>query len=111
MHLLPILYLFCYIANITKDTDRLSALAAVVTSAFRKLENLDVEYHVRSSYIAGLWNQHPRISLLWQAKHGGGKRPAYFRTPSWSWAAVQGAVQYDTWLWSTEVSTTFGATI
>jgi hypothetical protein len=45
--------------SLTKDTDRLPALAGVVTSFFRKLENLDVEYHIRYSYVAGLWKPTP----------------------------------------------------
>lgn len=54
-------------------------------------------------YFAGIWkfknyafSRHEKCSvarqLLWQVS--GGVRPAVYRAPSWSWAAVDGAISY-----------------
>lgn len=55
----------------------------------------EVFSHVlRSDYLAGLWRDRLLVHLLWfkrQKAHM--PRPAAYRAPSWSWAAVDGGVE------------------
>lgn len=46
-------------------------------------------------YVAGLWRSSLVPQLLWYRQHGipPGPRPAY-RAPTWSWASIDGAVQF-----------------
>lgn len=42
-------------------------------------------------YAAGMWKPSLPHSLLWRI-HEGGKRPAKYRAPSWTWASIDGRV-------------------
>ncbi|PNP85000.1 hypothetical protein FNYG_01697 [Fusarium nygamai] len=57
-------------------------------------------------YVAGLWRDDSfQQSLLWRPKAGSSpSRPDYYRAPSWSWASLDGEVdffeQYIPWIWN-----------
>lgn len=70
---------------LTKPRDRLLALSGVV-------EYFHAFWH-RSRYIAGLWEHQLPGCLLWCTARGDpAPRPARYRAPSWSWAAVDGEI-------------------
>lgn len=78
--------------QVTRSKDKLIALAGVTQI---------VEASFKSDYLAGLWHSHLVVLLEWHADIA--RRPAYaevvkpaeYRAPSWSWAAVDGRVFYD----------------
>ncbi len=71
--------------TLTKPRDRLLALSGVV-------EYFHAFWH-RSRYIAGLWeHQLPGCLLCYTARIDPAPRPARYRAPSWSWAAVDGEI-------------------
>ncbi|KAI0369471.1 HET-domain-containing protein [Pilatotrama ljubarskyi] len=72
-------------------SDKLVACSAVAT-AFQRVLHTD--------YLAGLWRDTLLIDLLWYKEKGDGlPRPAAFRAPSWSWAAVDGKVALGHSMW------------
>lgn len=48
----------------------------------------------RDDYCAGLWKSNFIPQLTWRIKAGGGIRPNSYRAPSWSWASVDGQVEF-----------------
>ncbi|KAH7191703.1 heterokaryon incompatibility protein-domain-containing protein [Fusarium flagelliforme] len=58
------------------------------------------------NYVAGLWHdRHFQQTLLWRPKVGSTRsRPEAYRAPSWSWASIDGDIdffeQYIPWLWN-----------
>lgn len=51
------------------------------------------QHVLRSDYLAGLWRDTLSCDLLWHKEDGAHlSRPAAYRAPSWSWAAVDGRV-------------------
>ncbi|KAL9114352.1 MAG: hypothetical protein Q9227_001774 [Pyrenula ochraceoflavens] len=52
-----------------------------------------------SRYVAGLWTENLVNGLLWTCVNAGivGSRSRTYRAPSWSWASMDGTVQYNTW--------------
>lgn len=53
-----------------------------------------------SKYLAGLWSDDLIHGLLWTSLKRPGapnRRVSPFRAPSWSWASMDGPVQYHTW--------------
>ncbi|KAF2683898.1 HET-domain-containing protein [Lentithecium fluviatile CBS 122367] len=89
--------------SLTVDSDRLPALAGITMAMLEKLgfepSNDDV---IRENFAAGLWKSALHVGILWQACDGQLRRPSEYRAPSWSWAALEGPVRYDTWLWSSD---------
>lgn len=71
--------------NISFPSDKLVACSAVATLFHGVLG---------SDYLAGLWRGHLLQGLLWRKvlKEKYFTRPAAYRAPSWSWAAVDGLV-------------------
>ncbi|KAF2729260.1 HET-domain-containing protein, partial [Polyplosphaeria fusca] len=69
--------------NITYGSDRLPALAGIIT----KLQDL-----TRDVCYAGLWKRHFLSGLLWYVDNP--KKPAEYRAPSWSFAALDGNISY-----------------
>jgi hypothetical protein len=47
--------------------------------------------HFDHQYVAGLFRQHLPFDLLWQNK---GERSEIYRAPTWSWASIDGGVQF-----------------
>jgi hypothetical protein len=48
---------------------------------------------IKSDYLAGLWRDHLTHDLFWQAIRTIPK-PAKYRAPSWSWAALDAEVRW-----------------
>ena len=71
---------------ITKETDRLPALAGLA----RKYQ----DSFSFSNYIAGIWALHLPGALLWRSR-GESRRPVHCRSPSWSWTSIEGSISYD----------------
>ena len=72
--------------NLTFRLDKLVAISAAAR-----------QYAVRNrlrekDYVAGLWNPDLPHALLWHVDHG--LRPTKYRAPSWTWASIDGVVQY-----------------
>ena len=73
--------------NITAPGDKLVALAGIVEE-FHRVFN--------SKYIAGLWRKTLLLDLLWtrSTAYEIKPRPIKYRAPSWSWASIDGLVEY-----------------
>jgi hypothetical protein len=79
--------------RLTHEADRLPALSGAAKQFQKRL---------RKRYLAGLWEDNLLEDLLWYASPERGqeeqryytRRPSEWRSPSWSWASVEGPVQY-----------------
>ncbi|KAI0350136.1 HET-domain-containing protein [Trametes cingulata] len=72
--------------SVTVPSDKLVACGAIA-EAFQRV--------LRSDYVAGLWRETLPCDLLWLKASEAGPgltRPAQYRAPSWSWAAVDGGI-------------------
>ncbi|KAK8849144.1 HET-domain-containing protein [Apiospora arundinis] len=90
--------------RLTRDTDKLPALAGLAAQ-FRAYKYATCPRQQQYEYVAGLWwcgsstsddTELPQ-GLLWLGDPLPGKslsRPAVYRAPSWSWAAVDGPIQF-----------------
>ena len=76
-----------YLSNPADKLPAISGLAALVRTVSG------------SRYVAGLWSENLVNGLLWTSVNQGitSQRPPKFRAPSWSWASLDGPVQYNTW--------------
>ena len=78
--------------QVTLSKDKLVALAGVAQT---------VESSFKSNYLAGLWHSHLVELLEWHVDrvqrqaYAQVTKPAEYRAPSWSWAALDGRVFYD----------------
>lgn len=68
---------------LTNDEDRLPAIAGIAREIHRQIS---------STYIAGIWMEDLFKGLCWSYRYGG-KRPATYRAPSFSWAALDAVVR------------------
>ncbi|MCJ1466391.1 hypothetical protein MMC07_005010 [Pseudocyphellaria aurata] len=73
--------------SLTKDSDKLVAIAGLATHARRKLSWSE------DDYVAGLWRHDLAVDLLWRAAGVGTKIPIYV-APSWSWASINGEIYF-----------------
>jgi hypothetical protein len=74
-------------AKLTKMSDRLVALQGVATQ---------VEGLTGQQYCAGFWlNGNLPSSLLWTAASPPFPYPEEYRAPSWSWASIDGSVNFN----------------
>jgi len=74
-------------AKLTRMTDKLAALQGLAT----QVENLTGQ-----QYCAGFWlNNNLATSLLWAAVKPPFPSPPEYRAPSWSWASIDGAVNFN----------------
>ncbi|KAH7370788.1 hypothetical protein BKA65DRAFT_471968 [Rhexocercosporidium sp. MPI-PUGE-AT-0058] len=78
--------------HMTFCRDKLPALAGVV---------MEFQRHTSDQYLAGIWKTHLPLALLWRSEsywaprgYPEQKRPAEYRAPSWSWACVDGEVDF-----------------
>jgi len=71
--------------NLTYEEDRLPAIAGIA-KRFGEAEN--------DSYHAGLWRHDFIFGLLWRASVDVTRKAKSARAPSWSWASINGAVNY-----------------
>ncbi|KAI5777160.1 HET-domain-containing protein [Geopyxis carbonaria] len=67
--------------SMTEPGDKLVAIAGIAERFHRMLG--------RTRYLAGLWEHNILSDLLWSTRSRQ-PRPAKYRAPSWSWAAVDG---------------------
>lgn len=72
---------------ITMDKDRLPALAGLAER---------VQAQTGYVYLAGLWLEELPKTLLWSTKNGPMRKPLTYRAPTWSWAALEGEVDFST---------------
>lgn len=95
-------------ARLSVSSDTLVALQGLVERIITMAEDrryADADTS-KSEYIAGLWcGRYFQQSLLWRPKAGSTHcRPQSYRAPSWSWASIEGEVdffeQYIPWLWN-----------
>jgi hypothetical protein len=81
--------------RLTKSSDKLIAFSGMANDFWatwvRKIDG-----HPR--YLAGLWSSHLPQALLWITSSTA-SRPAY-RAPSWSWASIQGKIDWNQALWT-----------
>jgi hypothetical protein len=81
------------------EKDKLAALAGIA-SAMNARFFASYRDDLTQHYIAGLWNSRffVEYELCWIARtHPSGRqpfRPKQYRAPSWSWASVEGAIEY-----------------
>ncbi|KAI0132588.1 heterokaryon incompatibility protein-domain-containing protein [Xylariales sp. AK1849] len=72
--------------DLTKALDKLPALSGIAHAYSRQHD---------SEYIAGLWLEGIASGLLWYRRTSEPlRRPAEYCAPSWSWASVQGSVDF-----------------
>ncbi|PVH79651.1 HET-domain-containing protein [Cadophora sp. DSE1049] len=75
--------------NLTKESDKLPALSGLAH-----------EYCARwgDEYLAGLWRQDLWRNLLWRRNETytlpEPRRPSEYRAPSWSWASLDGRIEF-----------------
>jgi hypothetical protein len=85
---------------LTFSTDKLAGIAGVASELERKQRQSRGPNYTKSMYIAGLWNRRFTIEyeLLWRAKKSSNgkpcRRPREYIAPSWSWASVEGEIDY-----------------
>ena len=83
----------CYTTkSLTKESDRLIALSGIAKKAQIKLN---------SEYLAGLWEKDLARGLTWNSclttncpRVPTARIPLQYRAPSWSWASVEGKVEW-----------------
>ncbi|KAI8933211.1 hypothetical protein NX059_009846 [Plenodomus lindquistii] len=83
----------CYSTmHLSKSSDKLPAISAAAEALGGCF--LDTSW-LHKSYKAGLWKEHFPSNLLWERALGSNpmSRPAY-RAPSWSWASIEGPVDW-----------------
>jgi hypothetical protein len=76
------------LGRLTYATDKLVALSAIAS---------EMQQHLGSQYLAGLWRAHLPYQLLWEVRGvqwlAQSSRPSEYIAPSWSWASVTGRVE------------------
>lgn len=77
--------------QLTRPGDKLRAIGGIAD-----------KYHVvmEDQYLAGLWRSYIPAGLLWRRMMASKDdillpRPARYRAPSWSWASIDGEIEYD----------------
>lgn len=73
--------------ELTFPEDNLPAISGMASKIARKVE---------SEYLAGLWGNNLVHDLFWQTTAGvtEPKRPKKYRAPSWSWASLDGSINW-----------------
>lgn len=74
--------------TLTRDSDKLVAIAGLATYAQRKLN------WTEDDYVAGLWRYDLSVDLLWRVAGVGAKISSYV-APSWSWASIRGEIYFN----------------
>lgn len=76
------------LGRLTYATDKLIALSALAS---------EMQEHIQSKYLAGMWHQHLAYQLLWEVRGVQWlvrrRRVNEYIAPSWSWASVVGNVE------------------
>ncbi|KAI1300819.1 heterokaryon incompatibility protein-domain-containing protein [Xylaria venustula] len=71
--------------SLTFERDKFPALSGVAKQMQRFRE---------ARYVAGLWEDNLIEDLLWRTFALSAERPSKWRAPTWSWASINGRVQY-----------------
>ncbi len=71
--------------DLTFESDKLVAISGLAKYVKEMWHNDSIEY------LAGLWSYQLEWSLVWSVLSGG-VRPASYRSPTWSWASIDGPV-------------------
>ncbi|KAF1961673.1 HET-domain-containing protein, partial [Byssothecium circinans] len=71
--------------GLTKEEDKLIAISGLAK-----------RIHIKSNvgYLAGLWADRLHSGLLWMTEVEPLRKPTLSRAPSWSWASMEGPIQY-----------------
>ncbi len=78
--------------QLTKHCDKLPALSGIA-SAVSAVRKGDI-------YLAGLWKNSLALDLAWKTEWTKSMAPTEYRAPSWSWASIDGRIEYwDTPRW------------
>ncbi|KAK4186738.1 heterokaryon incompatibility protein-domain-containing protein [Podospora australis] len=78
---------------ITDPGDKLLAVAAIAEYYGQRFEQ-DLGQH-KDRYLAGMWKENLLYDCLWSVKQWTpSSYPAKYRAPSWSWAAVEGVIEF-----------------
>ncbi|KAF2679720.1 HET-domain-containing protein, partial [Lentithecium fluviatile CBS 122367] len=73
--------------RLTFEKDRLPALSGLT---------MEIQKETGDEYLAGIWRKDLKVDLFCLlAKGFEWKRPAEYRAPSWSWAAIEGRVRLE----------------
>ncbi|KAI1112027.1 heterokaryon incompatibility protein-domain-containing protein [Nemania sp. NC0429] len=70
---------------LTFEKDKFPALSGVARQMRRVRD---------AEYVAGLWGDNMIEDLLWRTFALSAERPAKWRAPTWSWASINGRIQY-----------------
>jgi hypothetical protein len=73
--------------ELTFPEDKLPAISGIASNIAKK---------VQSGYLAGLWRNNLIHDLFWQTV-AVATRPKKYRAPSWSWASVDGRINWRSW--------------
>jgi hypothetical protein len=73
--------------ELTFPEDKLPAISGIASTIAKK---------VQSEYLAGLWRNHLVHDLFWKTVTVATK-PKKYRAPSWSWASVDGRINWPFW--------------
>lgn len=79
--------------NLTFPTDKLVALSGLAKDMNSRLLQRGHADEGSDAYLAGIWRDTMPQSLLWTLKKPG-IRPNLYRAPSWSWASVDGDIEF-----------------
>jgi len=79
--------------ELTVPGDKLVALSGLAKDMKRHLAKLGCE---DTGYLVGIWHARLPQALVWNVRDCG-TRPATYRAPSWSWAAVDATVVMHDW--------------
>ncbi|KAI0914585.1 heterokaryon incompatibility protein-domain-containing protein [Ustulina deusta] len=71
--------------DLTFEKDKFPALSGIVKQMQRVRDG---------RYLAGLWEDNLIDDLLWKTFALSAERPSKWRAPTWSWASINGRVQY-----------------
>ncbi|VUC28479.1 unnamed protein product [Clonostachys rosea] len=80
-------YARCTLAD---SDDRLACIESAATGMKPHLK----EQGCDDTYLAGMWKDTLPTALVWYAS-GRANRPSQYRAPSWSWAAIDGPINYE----------------
>lgn len=77
--------------EITKEMDRLPALSGIAFSIFSPVAWCT---KAPTKYLAGIWTSQLPAALYWTPISANARRPLAYRAPSFSWASIEGPIEY-----------------
>ncbi|KAI0555419.1 HET-domain-containing protein [Xylaria curta] len=79
--------------KLTQEDDKFPALGGLAAYFSGQCSVKSDDLELSNRYLAGLWSGDIIRGLCWHCE-GSGTRPAEYRAPSWSWASLDGRIQY-----------------